>query len=277
MVLILAIFVVGAVAYTSLGVDRFPKVDIPVVAVTTRLPGAAPEDIETEISDKIEEAVNSISGIDELRSQSAEGVSLVFISFALEKDIDVAAQEIRDKVNSVIPFLPRNIDQPVVTKLDPDATPILQIAVDSERPIQELTEFADKRVRRQIESIDGVGQVKLIGGRKRQLNVWLDPIRLRGFNLTSTEVAHALGAQNQTSPGGRVESGPREFTLRINGRVEHPEGPTAAARRRCCCRSSSNPARTRWPSSTPSRSGSKASGTSSRQATPSRLCATIRR
>jgi hydrophobe/amphiphile efflux-1 (HAE1) family protein len=222
-VLILAISVVGVVAYTRLGVDRFPKIDIPMISIATRLPGAAPEDVETEITDKIEEAVNTISGIDELRSASAEGVSLVYVSFVLEKDIDVAAQEVRDKINSVIPNLPRNIDQPTVTKMDPDAAPVVTIALDSDRPIQEITEFADKRVRRRIESVNGVGRVNLIGSRERQVNVWLDPIKLRSVNLTSADVERALAAQNLTSPGGRIEAGPREFTLRINGRVKKVE------------------------------------------------------
>src|SRR6478672_4088520 len=124
-VLILSLTVVGAFAFTQLGLDRFPKVDFPTVVVMTRLPGAAPEEVETEISDKIEEAVNTISGIDELRSASSEGVSLVFITFVLEKDPDVAAQEVRDKINGIIPQLPRDIDLPTVTKLDPDAAPIL--------------------------------------------------------------------------------------------------------------------------------------------------------
>src|SRR6476620_2609051 len=123
-VLMLVLVVVGMAAYRSLGVDRFPKIDLPIVTVTTVLPGAAPEDIETEITDKVEEAVNTISGIDELRSASAEGVSQVYITFLLEKDVDVAAQEVRDRLNTVIPDLPRDIELPIVAKVDPDASPI---------------------------------------------------------------------------------------------------------------------------------------------------------
>src|SRR5262249_28354471 len=149
-VLILALAVVGLAGYAKLGVDRFPKVDFPTITVTTRLPGAAPEEVETEISDKIEEAVNTISGVDELRSASAEGVSLVFITFVLEKDPDVAAQEVRDKINGIIPQLPKDIELPTVTKLDPDASPILYISLVSSKPVREVTEVADKQVRRQI-------------------------------------------------------------------------------------------------------------------------------
>src|SRR6266852_7257398 len=123
-VLILALTVIGAFSFSRLGLDRFPKVDFPTVLVTTRLPGAAPEEVETEISDKIEEAVNTISGIDELRSTSSEGVSTVVISFLHEKDVNVAAQEVRDRVNRVLPQLPRTIKQPTVEKFDPDSSPV---------------------------------------------------------------------------------------------------------------------------------------------------------
>src|SRR5437868_3027576 len=132
-VLILTLTVIGAFAFTRLGLDRFPKVDFPTVVVTTRLQGAAPEEVETEISDKIEEAVNTISGIDELRSTSSEGVSTVIISFLLEKDADIAAQEVRDRVNRVIPLLPKTVDQPTIEKFDPDAAPVLTLAVSDRK------------------------------------------------------------------------------------------------------------------------------------------------
>src|SRR6516164_5182138 len=128
-VLILSLTVVGAFAFTLLGVDRFPKVDFPTVVVTTVQPGAAPEQIETEVSDKIEEAVNTISGIDELRSVSSEGVSNVMVSFLLDRDTDAAAQDVRDKINSVIPLLPKTAQQPKIDKLDPDSAPVLSIAL----------------------------------------------------------------------------------------------------------------------------------------------------
>ncbi len=221
-VLILTLCVVGVAGYFKLGVDRFPKVDFPTITVTTRLAGAAPEEIETEISDKVEEAVNTISGIDELRSSSAEGISQVFITFVLDKDADVAAQEVRDRINGILPQLPRDIDQPTVTKLDPDAAPILYISLVTERPIREATEIADKQVKRQIESISGVGQVLLLGGRPRQLNIWLDPLKLRAEGLTAVDVQRALASQNVQIPGGSIETGPSQITLRIKGRVESP-------------------------------------------------------
>ncbi len=219
-VLILSLTVIGAFSFTQLGVDQFPKVDFPTVLVTTVQPGAAPEQIETEVTDKIEEAVNTISGIDELRSVSSEGISQVIISFLLEKDADVAAQEVRDKVNGVLPNLPKTIQQPRVDRFDPDAAPVLSIALSANKPIRDITEYADKVLRRQLESVNGVGQVLVIGGRQRQVNVWLDADRLRAYNLTVTDVSHALQAQNIEIPGGRVDQGPQSVTLRTRGRVQ---------------------------------------------------------
>src|ERR671939_1381329 len=147
-VLILTLTVIGAFSFSRLGVDRFPKIDFPTITVTTVQPGAAPEQIETEITDKIEEAVNTISGIDELRSTSSEGISLVVVSFLLDKDTDVAAQEVRDKINGVLPQLPKTIQQPRVDKFDPDAAPVLSLALTANRPVREITEYADKVLRR---------------------------------------------------------------------------------------------------------------------------------
>ncbi len=222
-VLILVLCVVGLAGYAQLGVDRFPNIDFPVVVVTTTQPGAAPEDIETEITDKVEEAVNTISGIDELRSITTEGASQVVVTFVIEKDVNIAAQEVRDRINTVIPQLPKDIDLPIVQKMDPDASPVLYYALRSDtHSVRETTELADKRVRRSLESIDGVGQVQLLGGRKRQINVLLDPIKLRAAGVTVIDVQRAIGAQNLTMPGGRVETGPTELTIRIHGRVTDP-------------------------------------------------------
>ena len=221
-VLMLAIFVIGAVSYRSLGVDFFPKIDFPMVSVITRLEGAAPQEVETEITDKIEAGVNTIAGIDELRSTSSEGVSQVYITFQLEKDVNVAAQEVRDHVSQVLPDLPKGIDQPQVQKLDPDASPIMYLSLEADQPIREITEIADKQVRRDLENISGVGQVSIIGGRKRQINVMVNTETLRGFGLTASDVQRAIAGQNLVAPGGRVETGPRNLTLRVKGRVESP-------------------------------------------------------
>ncbi len=222
-VLILLITVIGLAGYSKLGLDRFPNVDLPIVVVITRLPGAAPEDVETEITEKIEESVNTISGIEEITSITSEGVSQVVIRFVLEKNTDVASQEVRDRLQLVIPDLPRGIDLPTVQKLDPDASPVIYFALRwPGKPIQDVTELADKRIRRQIESVNGVGQVAIVGGQLRQVNVWLDPIRMRGANVTALDVQRAIATQNLTMPGGRVDTGPEQLTLRIHGRVERP-------------------------------------------------------
>jgi hydrophobic/amphiphilic exporter-1 (mainly G- bacteria), HAE1 family len=222
-VLMLIVIVLGTVGYTRLGLDQFPNVDLPFVLVTTTLEGAAPEEVETDISDKIEGAVNTIDGIDELRSTSSEGFSQVAIAFKLDKPTDVAAQDVRDKVSNVLRDLPRGIDAPIVSKVDAQAAPVLLVALRSDLPIREVTEIADKRVRRQIESVSGVGQVIIIGGRARQVHVRLDPLKLRSFNLSAIDVQRALAAQNLTTPGGSVDTGPQAITLRIQGRVNAVE------------------------------------------------------
>ena len=218
-VLILVFVVVGIVGFSRLGVDRFPKVDFPTVVVTTISPGSSPEAVETEITTKIEKSLNTISGIDELRSTSSEGVSNVTVTFVLEKDVDVAAQEVRDKVNQVLPALPEGIEQPTVNTFDPDALPVLNIAVSAPVPLVEITEYADKTLSEQIESSSGVGAVDIIGGRQRQINVLLDVYKMRAFNVTTTDIVRALQGQNIEVPGGRVEQGTRDLTLRTLGRL----------------------------------------------------------
>src|SRR6202167_4708604 len=219
-VLMLVFIVIGTFGYSSLGVDQFPKIDFPAIVVTTTENGAAPEEIETELTDKIEGAVNTISGIDELRSTSSQGVSLVIIAFNLDKDPNVAAQEVRDHISNVLPDLPKGIDPPVVSKIDPDASPVLYVTLTSPGSIRDTTELADKRVRRQIESINGVGQVNILGGRKRQINVWLDPLKLEAAKLTAVDVERALAQQNLSVPGGQIETGPKSLSLRVEGRVD---------------------------------------------------------
>jgi HAE1 family hydrophobic/amphiphilic exporter-1 len=218
--LIMTLMVLGIFSYNRLTVERFPRVEFPTITITTRLPGAAPREVETEITDKIEEAVNTISGIEELRSTSAEGVSLVFVTFELERDLDTAAQDVRDKINRALPNLPTTIEQPTIEKLDPDASPIVTISLASNRSVREMTEYADKVLRRQIESINGVGQVLIIGGRKRQINVYLDGDKLRAYNLTVAQVQQALQTQNLEVPGGRIEQAERTLTLRTLGRLQ---------------------------------------------------------
>src|SRR6266567_316673 len=198
--IILSITVVGLFSFNALGVDLFPKIDLPTIAVTVVNPGASPQEIETEITDKVEGAVNTISGIDELRSTSVEGVSQVFITFLLEKSPDVAAQEVRNKVDLIVNDLPVTAEQPIVQKLDTDASPVVRIAVSAPRSLLEGTNVADKRIKEQIESINGVGNVEIIGGRQREIEIWVDPDKMRSFNVTVAQVADAIRTQNMEVP-----------------------------------------------------------------------------
>lgn len=223
-VLVLSLTVVGLFAFGRLGVDRFPNIDIPTISITTRLAGAAPEQIETEVTDKIEEAVNTISNIDTLSSTSSEGISQVVVSFTLEKNADVAAQEVRDRINRVLPLLPRTVLQPTVEKLDFTAAPVITVAVTADKPVRDITEFADKVLRRRLESSDGVGQVVVIGGRSRQLNLWLNTALLRAQRLSVNDVARALQSQNADIPGGRMDQGAESVTLRTRGRIASIDG-----------------------------------------------------
>ncbi|MEI8254398.1 MAG: efflux RND transporter permease subunit, partial [Deltaproteobacteria bacterium] len=218
-VLMLALVVVGTASLQGLGVDRFPNIDFPVVIVTTVLPGASPQQVETEVSDQIEEELNTISGLDELRSTSFESLSVVVARFDLDKNTAEAAQEVRDRVNRTLSRLPRDIQQPRVERIDPDAAPVMLIALQGNRTLRELTEFADRRVRRQIESLNGVGGVVVQGGRSRQINVTLDPARLQSFGLTVVDVQRALATQNVEVPGGAINRGQNVLQLRVRGRV----------------------------------------------------------
>jgi hydrophobic/amphiphilic exporter-1 (mainly G- bacteria), HAE1 family len=217
--LILSLVVVGTFSYFSLGVDLFPKVDIPTVQIVVSDPGASPEEVETEITKKIEDSVNTISQVDELRSTSSEGQSLVIITFELSKNGDVAAQEVQNKVNLIANDLPATAKQPVIQKMDPDATPVMQIAVSAPRSLRDLTMIADKLIKQKLENAKGVGQVRIVGGAKREIHVLVDPDKLRSYSLTITDVFNALKTQNLELPGGSLKQGAKDFTIRTTGRV----------------------------------------------------------
>jgi len=221
--LVLALVVIGAFSYLTLGVDLLPKVDVPVVTVTVSDPGASPEEIETEISKKIEDAVNSIDGIDELRSTTSEGQSLVVVSFELSKDGNLAAEEVQNKVNLIVNQLPDGAKAPVVQKLDPGATPVVQIAVSASRSLRDLTLLADKLIRQKLQSVDGVGDIQLVGGARREIHVNVDPEKLQAYGLTITDVVNAVRNQNVEIPGGSLNAGTHEFTVRTMGRITNPQ------------------------------------------------------
>jgi HAE1 family hydrophobic/amphiphilic exporter-1 len=220
--IILALVVVGSAAYFRLGVDRLPTVDVPTVSIRTTLPGAAPEEMETEVSQKIEEAVNTVEGIDELRSISGPGSSVVIVTFNLNRNIDVAAQDIRDRVATVIRDLPEDTDPPTISKFNNDSTPVMTLALSGPKSIRELTEMADKIVKEQLERSSGVGEVEINGGAERSINLWIDADKLVSYGIPITQVSEAVARQNSEVPGGNVTGAQKEQTLRTFGRIQNP-------------------------------------------------------
>src|SRR5260370_10522653 len=170
--IVLSLVVVGAASYFKLGVDRFPSVDLPTVAVRTNLPGASPEEMETLVSQPIEEVVNTVEGLDHLRSVSGQGDSFVIATFSQNRDIDTAAQDVRDRVATVVRDLPPDTRPPVISKFNNDSTPVLTIALSGQRSIRELTEYADKTVRVQLERAGGVVESKIVGGLRPRVSAW---------------------------------------------------------------------------------------------------------
>ncbi len=218
--LVMTFVVLGLFSYTQLGIDLFPKVDLPTVTVRTVLPGASPEEIESQITKPIEEVINTISGIDELRSTTLEGMSSVVVQFVLDKSGDVAAQEVRDKVATIVGQLPRDAETPIIERLDFDAAPVLAISVYGNRPLRELTEIAEKQIKQRLESVRGIGSIQIVGGRTREIQIWLDADKLQAYRLTIDQVRNAVRSQNVEVPGGRIDQGPNELILRTLGRIE---------------------------------------------------------
>jgi HAE1 family hydrophobic/amphiphilic exporter-1 len=220
--LITSLVVLGVASFFQLGVDIFPKVDLPTITITTRLPGASPEEVESQITKTIEEAVNTIAGLDELRSSSIEGQSQVFATFVLERNVQEAANDVREKVSAVLSRLPPGTEMPVIEKADPDSAPVLAVVVSGQRSAREITEIADKKIKRQLETVKDVGAITLVGGRKREIQIFADPDRLSAYGLSILQVKDALARQNVEIPGGRLTGGAREEGLRTLGRLESP-------------------------------------------------------
>src|SRR3989441_560815 len=220
--LVMAFVVVGAASWFRLGVDRFPAVDLPTVNVRVELPGASSEEVETQVAQKLEEQINTIQGIQELRSISGSGAVIVIVTFNLNRQIDVAAQDVRDKVAIAVRNLPREILPPIVSKFDNDQAPVVTIALSGERSLRELTEIADKTARPMLERSTGVGEVRIVGGLARAVNVWVDPDRLAAYQIPITNVRDAVVRQNADLPGGNVTAGLNEASLRTMGRIAEP-------------------------------------------------------
>jgi hydrophobic/amphiphilic exporter-1 (mainly G- bacteria), HAE1 family len=218
-----AIVVLGLASYSQLGLDLMPKTDSPMVVVRTSLPGASSEEIETQITKPIEEAVNTIAGIDELRSSSQQGSSMVMITFVLEREIEAAVQDVRDKVATITNRFPLDTLPPVVQKMDPDANPILTIAVSGNRSQKEISQIVDKKIKQVLETVENVGEVSFTGDRHREIQLLLDENRMNAYGLTVDQVRNAVQRQNVEIPGGSFITKHEEIALRTMGRIQDVE------------------------------------------------------
>jgi HAE1 family hydrophobic/amphiphilic exporter-1 len=219
--LIMFLVVLGVFSFRGLGVDLFPKTDPATVYVSFKLPGASPEEVVSQVVMPLEEAISSVSGIDELRAITSEGGGFLVVTFILEKDISAAVEEVREKVSGALRDMPPSMLPIVVRKADPDSDPVVTLAVFGSRSVRELTEIVDKQLRRGIETVDGVASVDFYGGRTRQINLMLDLNKLNGYNLTAQDVERAVKSENVESPGGRIVRSQSEVGVRTMGRVEN--------------------------------------------------------
>lgn len=220
LMLISFLVVLGLFSFRDLGVDLFPRADPATVNISVSLPGATPEEMSTQVVLPLEEAVNTISGLDELSSQTSEGLAKITCTFVLERDIEGAAQDVREKVAGALRNLPPNILPPVIQKSDPDADPVLTIAVASDKNIRETTEIADKQIKRVLETVDGVGAVAITGGRSRQIRLFADAEKLNAYGITINQFERAIQNENVEIPGGRIVRGGSEIGVRTLGRVD---------------------------------------------------------
>src|ERR1043166_8623129 len=216
--IVLSLVVIGTAGFCKLGLDRFPSVDLPTVSVRVSLPGASPEEVESLVAQPLEEVINTVDGISELRSISGQGTTVVIATFKLDRNLESAAQDVRDRVNTLGRDLPDDATPPIVQKFDNDSTPVVTLALSADRSLRELTELADKTVRVQLERVSGVGEVQVVGGLDRAINVWIDAERLAAYQLSISQVEDALQRQNADVPGGNVTTNKEELTLRTLGR-----------------------------------------------------------
>src|SRR5690606_14356041 len=221
LMMMMGLIVLGFFSYNRLPIDQFPDVEIPVVAVQTIYPGASPETIEREVTRRMEEAFNPVEGVDRITSNSLEGASLIIIEFELGRDNDQAAQDIRARIEAIRRNLPQGIEEPIVSKFDFSAQPILSLALASNTlSVPELTRLADEEIRRAIETVSGVGNVDVAGGLLREVRVFVDPTQLDAYGISTAEVIAALQRQNMEIPAGRVERGVSEELVRVTGRIQ---------------------------------------------------------
>lgn len=222
--MMVALLVMGIFSFQRLGLDQYPNVDVPIVVVMTTYPGATPETVETEVTRPVEDALNAISGLDEITSTSYEGRSVITAKFKLETQGAAAAQDVRDKVAAIEADFPDDVDKPIVSRFNPSDQPILSVAISSTSlNVPALTTIADQRVIRQLTTISGVGQATLVGGQKRQIDINIDETRMRALGVGINEVINALRTGNRNSPAGSVISDFSERTIQVQGRIDQPE------------------------------------------------------
>jgi HAE1 family hydrophobic/amphiphilic exporter-1 len=223
--LVMALVVLGIFSFRDLGVDLFPRADPATVNVSLSLPGASPDEMATSVVEPIEETLSSISGIDEMASMRiSEGKAMITVKFVLERDINDAANDVREKVSSALRSVPPEMLPPVITKVDPDSDPVMSVVVSSDSmSLRTLTEIADKQVKRAIETASGVGEVDLGGGRAREIHVVVDLEKLNAYGLSMGQVSDAVVNENIEIPGGTVEQGKAELLLRTLGRIDATE------------------------------------------------------
>ena len=221
--MIAALVVFGLIGLGRLGIALYPDVDMPMVSITTTWQNARPEEIDNEITDELEDAVSSVSGIKHITSQSSQGVSRITVEFELSKDVDVAAQEVRDKVSARLHKIPDDADVPVIDKLDMNAQPIMWIAVTGQYAVEDLTKIADEQIRVLLQKIEGVGEVRIGGGREKEIKLWLNRERLAAYHIGVDEVITAVQSQHIDIPAGKIESKEKEFLVRTIGELDSAE------------------------------------------------------
>jgi multidrug efflux pump len=220
----LALVLFGAIGYTQLSVREFPDVDAPIVSVTTTLPGANPQVVESAVTDILEEELSTVEGLRTLTSSSGEGVSNISLEFNLDRDVEAAAQDTRDKVARIRERLPEDVEEPVVAKQDADAQPFFWLALSGENyDLLQLSDIGDRLVKNRLQSLPGVGQARIFGERRFSMRVWLSASELSARGLTVQDVQQAIRSRNIEVPAGRIESQRREFTVRSLGELKTPE------------------------------------------------------
>jgi hydrophobic/amphiphilic exporter-1 (mainly G- bacteria), HAE1 family len=214
---IMALVILGLVSYPEIGVDLFPKVEFPIVNINTRLKGASPEIMDIDVTDKIEESVNTINGVKTISSTSAEGISTVTVEFVLERNIDLAVQDVREKISLIRSKLPTDVMEPIIQKVDPDANPVFYMTLTGQKSIRDLSSYADEVLKDQLQRINGVGALRFIGLQLRQVRIGLDAEKLRAFQVAPSDVMTALAKENIEIPGGRIEAETKEYSVKVKG------------------------------------------------------------